>query len=131
MAVDIPAGQVHMDGATALIYARTRHQDSDFSRMRRQQDVLFAIRDKLFSFEVLPYLPGLARATFSSVRSNLTWDDVSLLGCVGPKIARDSITRLVIDGSLTVPYTTSEGASVLMPVMDKILPLLAVFNSGQ
>jgi hypothetical protein len=32
-----------MDGATALIYARTRHADSDFGRAERQQQVIRAI----------------------------------------------------------------------------------------
>ena len=40
----INAGQQHMDGFTALAYARTRHQDSDYGRMGRQQDVLIALR---------------------------------------------------------------------------------------
>jgi len=131
LAVDIPAGRVHMDGATALIYARTRHQDSDFGRMRRQQEILLAVRDKLFSWEVLPYLPGLAQVTLSLARTDLSLDEVALLGCVGERIGRDRITRLVIEGSLTQPYTTGEGASVLKPVIEKILPLLEIFNSGE
>jgi LCP family protein required for cell wall assembly len=40
-------GPQRMDGATALIYARTRHYDSDFSRSQRQQQVLRAIVSEL------------------------------------------------------------------------------------
>jgi anionic cell wall polymer biosynthesis LytR-Cps2A-Psr (LCP) family protein len=36
-----------MNGARALIYARTRHPDSDFGRMQRQQQVLGAIGAKV------------------------------------------------------------------------------------
>jgi anionic cell wall polymer biosynthesis LytR-Cps2A-Psr (LCP) family protein len=32
-----------MDGERALIYARTRHADSDFGRNQRQQQVLLAL----------------------------------------------------------------------------------------
>ncbi|GIV96635.1 MAG: LytR family transcriptional regulator [Herpetosiphonaceae bacterium] len=39
----IPAGLQHMDGTTALRYARSRHQDADFGRSQRQQQVLRAI----------------------------------------------------------------------------------------
>ena len=131
MAVDIPAGWVHLDGAAALIYARTRHQDSDFARMRRQQDILLAIRDKLFSAEVLPYLPGLAQVSLDLARTDLMLEEVGLLGCAGVGIGPEGITRLTIDGSLTTPYTTREGAAVLKPVMEKILPLLDLFNSGE
>ncbi len=41
--VEFQPGPQHMDGARALIYARTRHADSDFGRAERQQQVLRAI----------------------------------------------------------------------------------------
>jgi len=36
-------GTQQMDGSTALMYARTRHADSDFERIKRQQLVLLGI----------------------------------------------------------------------------------------
>jgi LCP family protein required for cell wall assembly len=47
MRIEFQPGTQHMDGATALIYARTRHSDSDFGRAERQQQVLRAIAAKL------------------------------------------------------------------------------------
>lgn len=41
--IEFQPGPQEMDGATALIYARTRHADSDFGRARRQQQVLRAV----------------------------------------------------------------------------------------
>jgi LCP family protein required for cell wall assembly len=41
--IEFDAGEQHMDGETALIYARTRHADSDFGRSERQQQVMRAI----------------------------------------------------------------------------------------
>lgn len=43
MVVEFQPGAQRMDGATALIYARTRHYDSDFGRAERQQQVIRAI----------------------------------------------------------------------------------------
>ncbi|NTV64644.1 MAG: LCP family protein [Oscillochloris sp.] len=43
MRVEFQPGSQRMDGARALIYARTRHADSDFGRSERQQQVLRAI----------------------------------------------------------------------------------------
>jgi LCP family protein required for cell wall assembly len=43
MQVEFQPGPQQMDGQTALIYARTRHADSDFDRSKRQQQVLRAI----------------------------------------------------------------------------------------
>ena len=48
-----------MDGGTALKYARTRHFDSDFGRMARQQQVLFAIRERSLRLSMLARLPTL------------------------------------------------------------------------
>jgi LCP family protein required for cell wall assembly len=41
--VEFHPGEQHMNGETALIYARTRHADSDFGRSERQQQVMRAI----------------------------------------------------------------------------------------
>ena len=49
MVVDIPAGVQHMDGKTALQYARVRHGRNDFDRMKRQQQVILAARDACVS----------------------------------------------------------------------------------
>jgi hypothetical protein len=40
----IPPGIQHMDGTTALEFARARHQTSDFDRSQRQQRVVTSIR---------------------------------------------------------------------------------------
>ncbi|MDR0651647.1 MAG: LCP family protein [Candidatus Peribacteria bacterium] len=44
----IDAGLQHLDGATALKYARSRYSTSDFSRSLRQQLIIMGIKDKLF-----------------------------------------------------------------------------------
>lgn len=131
LVLDIPAGQVHMDGKTALMYARTRRQDSDFGRMRRQQQVMLAIRDKLFSPDVLAVLPSLAQLIYYSVKTDLSLDEVGLLGCVGPQIASESVSRFVIDTTMVESFTTDGGAAVLRPKMDLIQPALEGFSSGQ
>ncbi len=45
-------GPQRMNGARALIYARTRHPDSDFGRMHRQQQLMSAIGSRLRSLGV-------------------------------------------------------------------------------
>lgn len=43
----IRRGRQHLDGATALKYARSRKTTSDYDRARRQQDLALAIRQKI------------------------------------------------------------------------------------
>ena len=45
----IDAGFQHLDGETALKYARSRHSTSDFSRSLRQQLIIKGIKDKIFA----------------------------------------------------------------------------------
>jgi len=61
----IKAGKQHFDGRTALAYARSRHQDSDYGRMDRQQTLLLAIRQQLGPATILsaPALFGAAKGT--------------------------------------------------------------------
>ncbi len=71
-------GKQHMDGDTALKYARTRHADNDYARAGRQQQVIMAIKDKVTSqgqmAALLPRLPGLAVAMANSVQTDMPID---------------------------------------------------------
>jgi len=50
----IKQGQHHLDGETALKYIRTRHDwNGDFARMKRQQQVLIALKEKISSLHPL------------------------------------------------------------------------------
>jgi len=50
----IKQGQHHLDGETALKYIRTRHdRNGDFARMKRQQQILIALKEKISSLHPL------------------------------------------------------------------------------
>lgn len=57
--VYFPPGPQRMDGATALIYSRIRHPDSDFARMRRQQVVLAAVMARLREQDTLQSIKSI------------------------------------------------------------------------
>src|SRR3989344_3184177 len=61
--VTFEAGEQHMDGTKALIYARSRHgnngEGSDFARGLRQQKVMKAFKDKILDMNVLTSLGRL------------------------------------------------------------------------
>jgi LCP family protein required for cell wall assembly len=71
----IPAGRIHMDGALALKYARTRHQgDDDYDRTTRQQQVLFALRQKALDPQILATLVGQAPTLWNEVSRGIVTD---------------------------------------------------------
>ncbi len=57
--LDIKPGCQLLDGRLALAYARSRHQDSDYGRMRRQQAVLVALARQVDPIALLPQVPKL------------------------------------------------------------------------
>ena len=55
--IHFDAGPTHMDGATALKFARSRHaigdEGTDFARSKRQEKIILAFREKIFSSSTL------------------------------------------------------------------------------
>jgi polyisoprenyl-teichoic acid--peptidoglycan teichoic acid transferase len=129
------AGFQHLDGATALKYARTRHGDNDFQRAQRQQAVLYAIRDKILDLDMLPQLivqaPTLWSQLSAGISTGLQFDQIIQLALYLKDIPGDNIKTGVIDDRYTINYTTSQGASVLVPDRARIGPLMVeVFGAN-
>lgn len=117
----IEAGQHTLNGHDALRYARTRHTPgSDFSRARRQQQVLLAIRDKALQLGMVPKIPELWNTMSGTVETDLQLVDIVELAQLADEIDTASIKSVVIDHTLTVDYIADTGAQVLLPLRDKI-----------
>lgn len=117
-----------MDGITALKYARTRHQDNDYERARRQQAVILAIRDKVLNLNMLPQLiqkaPVLTATVGESFRSNLTVQQIIDLAVLAQDVPSENIRQGVIDSQYIMGYQTPQGAQVSIPNRVAIGPLL-------
>ena len=118
----IDAGWQHLDGRTALKYARTRATPgSDLDRVKRQQQVILTVRDKLLNEKRLPQLltqigPLLAM-TSGSVQTNLTPGQLRELIEFAAGIDRDKIYAVTFDEQSIEEYFTPDGqdAIVLKP----------------
>lgn len=67
----IAAGQQHMDGATALWYARSRYNTTDYARMQRQRDVQAAIIAQFEPANVLTKFQTVADAGSQVVKTDI------------------------------------------------------------
>ncbi len=67
----IEAGQQHMDGYTALWYARSRHTTSDYDRMKRQHEVEDAVLKQIEPATVLSRFQQIAAAGKKMVRTDI------------------------------------------------------------
>jgi hypothetical protein len=103
-----------MDGETALRYARTRHQDSDFGRIARQQRLLVALRNSMLQPLNWWRLPAVMETVRRTVRTDLGPLD---LAAVGLSVLGGSSEpeRLVIDDTLAQPFSGADGAYLLSP----------------
>ncbi|HLD18370.1 MAG TPA: LCP family protein [Patescibacteria group bacterium] len=120
-------GWAHMDGATALQYARSRHgtngEASDFARSRRQQKILTAVKEKTLQVDTLLH-PTKISALFDTVRehvqTNLAFWEIIRLADFARKLDSDKIVSRVLDASPDSPlYATSiNGAYMLLPKND-------------
>ena len=77
--VDFHPGRQHLDGHRALMYARSRHQDSDYGRMRRQQSVLLALRSKLKPCNLIDKIPKLLKIAQDDAWTSLSVRDLPSL----------------------------------------------------
>ncbi len=101
MTVHFNAGMQHMNGATALIFARSRHGDngegSDFARSRRQQLVIAALKQKVVSIGGIGSLPDLLNALGDNVLTNLTVGDAEALYGLVKNVNPASIEHVSLD----------------------------------
>jgi len=124
----IPAGYHHMDGELALKYARTRHGNSDFDRIKRQQQVIMAVYDRVMQLgllpQMLPRLPQLVDSVGDAIQTDIPLSELWALGQLVREIDRDRIKAGAIDETMTKPITTPQGQQILWPDREKIRPLI-------
>ncbi len=127
----LDAGVQHLDGETALKYVRTRNLDDDYSRARRQQQVIRAVADKVLRANMLPtLLPKLPRL-FYTMRSSIETDipDGDAVGL--RQLPRDAslreVRQLVLDSAYGTETYADNGAWILLPDRARVRSALAGF----
>jgi len=115
----LAAGTQHLDGATALKFARTRHTlGDDFGRAERQQMVVMAVRDKVLSTDMLPVLfgkaPQLLDTLSGSYQTNLSVDQIASLAMLAKEIPRDNIQTAVIDQDYIAQIYSPDGVQEVL-----------------
>ena len=105
MEVFFEAGSQHFDSDQALIYARTRHADSDFGRNQRQQQVLMAIFSQIRDRGVLSQLTSVddyTRALRGYVQTDINRNQMLELGMFGRHVDTSDIQRYAIDSTMII-----------------------------
>ena len=129
----LDAGLQHLDGATALKYARTRHGDSDYSRARRQQDIIRAVANKVLNAGMIPQLLAKAPQLLVSAQNTIQTDIPIPTGVELAKLVNNStmreIRQLVLDSHYGEETYSSDGQWILLPDRAQVRTALEQFFS--
>ncbi len=125
---NLQAGCQTLHGYQVLAYARNRYTaNGDVDRANRQQLVIMALRDQVFSPQNFPAMitkaPKIYKEASVGLRTNLSFEDAMKLGVLLSQIPPENIKRAVIDNSMVVMDNTvldGQNAAVLKPIADKI-----------
>jgi len=123
-------GVQHMDGSRALAYARIRRGSTDLDRIQRQQRVIFAVMDKALSLKVLTNALDLWRRYKDAVDTDFSDPQIPGLALLAADIPPERVIALSL-GPATVPYTTPQGASVLLAAPEGIEQIVEALFSDQ
>ena len=90
----IEPGVQHMDGATAIWYARARHGSSDYARMQRQREVEDAMLAQMDPATVLSHFKDIAAAGRQLLTTNIPNGMVSTYLDLALKAKKQGIQKL-------------------------------------
>lgn len=114
------AGTHHLDGTTALAFARSRANSDDFARMKQAQVLIKAVMQRLLQPEVWPRLPQIINATKAVVNTNIPVWQWPRLGLALVRSGRANLESRTITREMVHPFTTNLGAQVLAPDWEAI-----------
>ena len=125
----LPAGVQQMDGPTALQFARSRHSESDFGRIRRQQEVMIAARNRALQVNVIPKIPQLIGIFSEAVVTDIPAHQMIAMTSLAGRIEPNRIVRRAIDHTMVMDV--NRDGSVLVPDREKIRKvIMEVFDDS-
>jgi LCP family protein required for cell wall assembly len=91
ISITIPKGCQHLSGERALEYARSRHQDSDYGRMKRQQKVLVALARQVDPIGLLPRVPELLEIARDNLWTTIQPDQLADMAALAARVDTNDV----------------------------------------
>lgn len=110
-------GMYHMDGDTALWYARSRLSTNDFDRGRRQQQLLRGLLNEGVDLGLISQFPTLWDAYKNNVETDMDIGRMLHLATLAPAIRKNGIQHLYLVRGI-IPWETPSGAQVQLPIWE-------------
>ncbi|NSL51471.1 LCP family protein [Calidifontibacillus erzurumensis] len=131
--IDFQPGVQRLNGQKLLEYARFRHDaESDFGRVRRQQQVIAAVKDEIISFNGIAKLPKMIGTIQPYIDTNISSKKMLALGTSFLTNPKDIETiRIPIDGSYQNKSYKHAGAVLEMDIEENKQALQDFFSTKQ
>jgi LCP family protein required for cell wall assembly len=111
---NLPAGPVYLNGADARKFATFRYMTTDFGRTQRQQQLIWAIRNRALQGNVISRIPELWQSMSGLFSTDLGLVDVVRLANFGIGLKASNVHGLVFSRSVVKDFVTEDGAMVLL-----------------
>jgi LCP family protein required for cell wall assembly len=106
--IDLQPGIQTLNGEQAEGFARFRaDNEGDIGRIRRQQILLGAIRQKLSNPLTLTKLPGIIEALQENIDTNLSLDEMLAIAAFSSNLESNQINTATLSGYVSDPYAYS------------------------
>ena len=113
-------GNYHLTGRKALAFSRNRLGSDDFFRMENNQFLLKAALKQLLRPSSWSKLPGVIKTIFFSVDTNIPFWQFPRMAFSLLRTGNGGINSYTITREMVIPYTTDQGANVLLPDWEQI-----------
>lgn len=113
-----PAGTTHMEGGDALKFVRSRHGSAggDFSRSKRQHEVLEAIKEKLFSLEGIDNIPAVFKEFADHTQTDINVDIAENLWSLLKSTKSHEVIKINLSTeNVFTNGQSSQGAYIIQP----------------
>jgi LCP family protein required for cell wall assembly len=114
----LPAGDVTLTGEEARKFATYRYLTSDFGRAQRQQQLIWGIRNRAESVNIVTRIPQMWTALQGTFKTDLSVLDALRLARFGLALDPKKVTGASLAPDVIQPFRTKGGAAVLV-IKDK------------
>jgi LCP family protein required for cell wall assembly len=128
--VNISAGCHRLDGHTLLEYARSRHQDSDYGRMARQQQVLVALLHQIDPIALIPQVSHLLDIAKDNITLAIPSADLGSLASLAASVDPNTVQKIGFDPNAGyLEYVTAKEVTKIQKVVADIFPAVSASPS--
>ena len=133
-AFELPAGENHLNGQNALYYVRSRYSSNDFDRAFRQQQVLFAIKNKVTTLHLISdpiKILSVINTLSQNIKTDINiWDVKEIIDLAKEVNTSPSIFKKEVLSTENLLYqsTGPQGAYILLPQGDSFDQIKQLFQ---